>query len=120
MTDTDKHALAAVPEARADKTPNRQPLDDGGWFDLDTAQSWDETTTYNGNNHVSDATGSQWEHETLYRSDKGAWILEHTSQWQGRLPTWRRVDPAEAAEWLIRCGHDVPEELADAAAELEV
>ena len=35
----------------------------GSWFDLDKAESFEEETQWNGNNHISKATGSQWEHE---------------------------------------------------------
>jgi hypothetical protein len=52
--------------------------------DTDRAKkSWDEDTRWDGHNHISKATGSQWEHEKLYRSRKGRYYVEHTSQWQG-------------------------------------
>jgi len=95
----------------------RQPLNDGGWFDLDQSQSWDESTWWNGNNHISHATGSQWEHEKLYWSRKGNWVLNHWSQYQGVPETWEQVTPAQAAEWLIRNEHaeedwqDLPEDV---------
>jgi len=78
------------------------------------SRSYQEETDWNGNNHISRATGSQWEHETLYRSSKGRWYIEHTSQWQGSLPSARDVTEKEAAEWLVLNGHELPQELADA------
>lgn len=77
-----------------------------GWFDPDKAEAYDESTTWNGNNHISDATGGQWEHEILYRTKSGRWVLHHWSQWQGTIPTYRFVTDEQAREWLLRCGHD--------------
>jgi hypothetical protein len=88
--------------------------DDGTEVVVDTANatdSWKEETRWNGNNHISRATGSQWEHETLYRSAKGRYWIEHTSQWQGSTDTARFVDEREAAVWLLRNEHDLPEAL---------
>jgi hypothetical protein len=87
--------------------------------DTDKAkQSWEEDTRWNGNNHISVATGSEWKHEKLYQSAKGRWWIEHTSQWQGSTPVARMVPPAEAARWLLANGHDLPEELAGLAEEV--
>ena len=46
---------------------NRQPIDGGGWINLETAQKFVEDRNWDGHNMISAATGSQWEHETLYR-----------------------------------------------------
>lgn len=81
---------------------NRQPLDDGGWFDLDTAEHWDEATRHDGRNMISIATGSQWDHEELYRTRKGLWVLHAWSQWQGSTESWQRLSTPIAIEWLIR------------------
>jgi hypothetical protein len=74
-------------------------------------QIWQEDTRWDGNNHISVATGSQWNHETLYRSRKGRYYTEHDSQWQG----WRRraewLSKHEAASWLLANNHDLPAEL---------
>jgi len=88
----------------------RISLGNGTWFDDRKGTSWDESTTWNGNNHVSDATGSQWEHETLYRTAKGTWVLHSWSQWQGSLPSYEVINETTATEWLIANGHgdDVP------------
>jgi len=90
-------------------TPNRggapmtrQVLDDGGWFDADRAEQWEEATRWDGNNHISRATGSQWAHECLYRTRKGVWVLHAWSQWQGSTPRWHRVSAPDAIAWLLR------------------
>lgn len=57
----------------------RRNLEGGGWFDVDKARHWEEATFWNGNNRVSLATGDQFEHEALYRSARGAWILHSWS-----------------------------------------
>ena len=99
----------------------RQPIEGGSWFDLDRAEHYPESTHWNGNNHISDATGSQWNHETLYCTRGGVYVLNYWSQWQGSGESWTRLDATEAAEWLVRNGHEPPEgELADAAAEQEI
>jgi len=76
-------------------------------------QSWEEGRDWDGNNHISRATGSQWDHETLYLSSKGRYYVIHTSQWQGSLPSTRWLTPQEAAEWLIRNEHELPDDLAE-------
>lgn len=98
----------------------RQAIDSGGWFETESAQHWDEAHWWNGSNHISCATGDQWVHETLYRTARGAWILHRCSQWQGSRPSWNRVTASEAAEWLTRNEHPIPDDLAEAAASLEV
>jgi hypothetical protein len=84
----------------------RIKMTDGRWFDLDAAQSWEEGSRWNGNNHISLATGSQWDHQTLYRTAKLRWVLHDSSQWQGSGETYEEVDEATAAQWLVTNGHD--------------
>lgn len=97
----------------------RQEIADGRWFDPDAARVWEEGTKFDGNNRISLATGSQWDHEQLYLTAKGHWVVNAWSQWQGTSETYRAIDPAEAAMWLVRNEHDLPECLAVAAATLE-
>jgi hypothetical protein len=81
---------------------------------VDTARAsanWEEDTRWNGNNHISVATASQFEHEKLYRSRKGRYYVEHTSQWQGSTPRAEWVSPEEAAQWLLANGHELPADL---------
>ena len=72
----------------------------GRWFDDAKAKRWEEETRWNGNNHVSKATGSQWEHETLYRTAGGIYVVHHSSQWQGSTDTIEEVTASDAAKWL--------------------
>lgn len=87
-------------------------MDDGTVIDTSKAQQhWDEDTYWDGNNHISTATGSQWNHQTLYKSRKGRYYIEHTSQWQGSKAHVEWVSPEEATRWLLHNEHDLPEDL---------
>ena len=92
----------------------------GQWFDPSKAQRWDEATWWDGSNHVSRATGSQWDHEALFRTGGGAWIVNRWSQWQGSRESYQEVRPSEAAIWLVRNEHDVPDELEQYVTESEL
>ena len=74
-------------------------------------KSYEEATRWNGSNHVSRATGSQWHHQTLHRSRRGRYYVERTSQWQGADPGAEFVSPEEAVRWLMVNEHEVPAEL---------
>jgi hypothetical protein len=97
----------------------RQALDNGTWFDVEQADKHEEDTYWNGNNHISRATGSQWNHEVLYRTASHRWVLNHWSQYQGSGETWEEIDNESAARWLVANGHDHPD-AAEAIAALEV
>ena len=95
--------------------------DDGSTILVDTRNariSYPEATRWDGSNHISRATGSQWEHETLYLSAKGRWYIERTSQWQGSTPGARFVSEQDAAAWLLANNHDLPAELSAAGDEV--
>ena len=81
---------------------NRQPIDGGGWINLETAQKFVEDRNWDGHNMISAATGSQWSHEVLYRSVGGVYVLHTWSQCQGSRDTWQRISVNEAVEWLLR------------------
>jgi len=83
----------------------RKALEGGGWFDCDSSKEFSESTHWNGNNHISDVTGSQWNHEELSRTRKGRWVLHSWSQWQGSEETWVEISGDEAAKWLLACRH---------------
>ena len=85
--------------------------------DLATAH-YEEATDWDGSNHISRNTGSQWEHETLYRSAKGRWYVVHTSQREGTLPHAQWLTPEQAAAWLLLNEHQPPPELAEAAGQV--
>lgn len=82
--------------------------DSGRWFDGDKAEEFGEERDWNGNNHISRATGSQWEHETLYYTAGKRWIKAHTSNWQGSMPEIEEITDEEAARWLSINGHFHP------------
>src|SRR6476469_265050 len=69
-----------------------------GWFDVDKAERFGEETRWNGENQISVNSGSQWEHEALYRTAQGRWVLHWWSQWQGTLPSYRFVSDERARE----------------------
>jgi len=88
-------------------------MDDGTVVKTENRSAmWGEATRWNGNNHISVATGSQWNHQTLYRSRKGRYYIEHESQWQGSTPHAEWVSNHEATRWLIANGHELPADLA--------
>lgn len=97
----------------------RQSLDNGGWFDLESSTVINEGSYWNGNNTISLATGSQWDHENLIVTRKGRFVLNSWSQWQGSGESWQTINENEAAEWLVRNQRD-KDELPEAAAALLV
>ncbi|NOX55293.1 MAG: hypothetical protein GXP27_12820 [Planctomycetes bacterium] len=81
-------------------------------------RKWDEGTRWDGRNHISLATASQWEHEVLHLGRSGVWWIEHWSQWQGSTPSGRVVSARDACRWLLANdydpdGEDFPDELAE-------
>ena len=78
----------------------------GKWFDLDRAQRFEEDTWWDGNNMVSKSTGSQFDHESLYRTASGWYVLHTWSQWQGSNETWVRVSDQAAYDWLLKNGYE--------------
>lgn len=87
----------------------------GRWFDRSKAEQFDEDTYWNGSNMISRATGSQWDHETLYRTVGKQWIVYRTSGWQGVTDRYELIDDETAAKWLVENGHENP----DVAAQIE-
>ena len=85
---------------------NRQSIDGGGWINLETAKKFAEDRNWDGHNMISAATGSQWEHETLYRSVGGVYVLHTWSQCQGSRDTWQRLSIHGAVTWLLRNDYD--------------
>lgn len=83
----------------------RQNLSDGTWFDVDAAKCWQEDTWFDGNNHLSCATDSQWDHQELYCTKNGKWVLRSWSQWQGSKESWKRISEQQAQKWLVQNSH---------------
>jgi len=95
-------------------------MDDGTTVNTDRApQSYLEGTRWDGNNHISLATGSQWEHETLHCSRKGRYYTERTSQRQGIIPHAEWISHRAAAVWLRTNEYDLPADLAHLLDEIE-
>ena len=92
----------------------------GRWFSKDTADFWKEESDHNGQNWISRATGSQWEHETLYRTKGGRFVLNHWSNWQGSTETYEEIDNDEAAIWFSKNGLDPHEACVKEFEELEI
>jgi hypothetical protein len=78
----------------------------GRWFSDTTAEVFKEQTWHDGRNFISKATGSQWEHESIYRTKGGRFILNHWSNYQGSQETYREISNEEAAVWFSRNGLD--------------
>ena len=98
-----------------------QVLDDGsGWFDTEKAQKFSEDSVWNGSNHISIATGSQWDHEELYRTKIRRWVLHFWSQWQGSLDRWEEIDHASAVTWMMKNDHGDHEAVQEAMAKREL
>lgn len=76
-------------------------LGGGRWFNPKNSRCFEEDTRWNGNNHISVATGTQFEHEELYLTKGGIWILHSWSQWQGSVPRYEVIEADRARVWLI-------------------
>jgi hypothetical protein len=73
----------------------------GSWFDRDKAIVFKEKTKWDGKDHISVPTSSQWEHETLYFTRSGNWVKHWSSQWQGTQDTYEKIEAKDAVEWLV-------------------
>ena len=82
------------------------------------AAHWDEKGDWNGRNYISRATGSQWNHQELYKSRKGRYYIEHSSNFQGSQPHAEWVSPQEAARWLMLMEYELPGDLQQYAEEI--
>lgn len=92
----------------------------GNWFDAEKAEMIKEDTLWNGHDRISKATGSQWEHECLYRTAGGKWILHHWSNFQGKIDSIELIDNDTAAAWLAKQGLEPHEDCKGEYAALEI
>ena len=74
----------------------------GKWFNSDKAIKLEESTRWNGNNHISRETGSQWDHVWLWLTAGGTWVLNAWSQYQGSLETYEQIGESEALKFIVR------------------
>jgi hypothetical protein len=74
-----------------------------GWFDPKTATRYDSGTEWDGNNHISVITGSQWVDEYLYRTKGGRWVLNHdATRYHNGSDDYRFITDEQARDWLLR------------------
>lgn len=86
----------------------------GNWFDADAADYYEEKTSHDGRNFISRATGGQWNHEGLYLTASGKWILNSWSNYQGSKETYEEITPEDAARWFSKQSFqedEIPESL---------
>jgi len=95
-------------------------MEDGSILKTENAvKSWDEDTWWNGHNHISKATETQWDHQRLHKSRKGRYWLECWSQMQGVKNRAEWQSPEDATRWLLLNDHELPEDLAHLQEEVE-
>lgn len=114
-------ALANWLENKKERQIKRQALTDSNkWFNIEMARKFEEARYHDGQNFISQATGSQWSHEDLYYTKGGKWIKNSWSQYQGAKETWEEISKEEASSWLVKNDHDDVEILMDEIAALEI
>ena len=95
-------------------------MPDGRIVNTDNAvQSWPEGTRRNGSNMVSVHTRSQWWHEKLHKSPKGQYYIESGNAFKGAILSAEYLTPEEAAVWLRVNDSALPDDLLNAATEIE-
>ena len=80
-------------------------LGNRSWFNPDASTIFTESYRWDGQNYISLATESQWEHATLYRTAKGTWVLKRWSDWPGSKENYSIVSDYEAYAWLFCNNH---------------
>jgi len=68
----------------------------GSWFDTKAAILFKEDTNWDGRNQISVPTRSQWDHEWLYYTKSGKWVLNDFSNYQGSTEGYRQIDEQAA------------------------
>ena len=87
---------------------DRYQMPDGTVVDTSNATaSWAEATEWDGSNQISKATGCQWNHQRLYRSKRGRFYVERSSQWQGSKSSCEWVSEQAACRWLLANDYSV-------------
>ena len=107
---------------RGGPTIKRTALSDGSgrWFNREKSEHFDEATWWNRFNEVSLATGNCREHERLYRTESGQWILFGWTQYESDHTTYNEIDDADAAAWLVRNSHEPHAACVEQFATLEI
>lgn len=86
----------------------------GRWFDVDEAKRWDEAgVNADDGTPISLATGNSWEHETLFLTRAGTFIIHYLSERNPTLASFVEYDDKKGIQWLLKNGYP------DEAAKLE-
>jgi hypothetical protein len=88
----------------------KQELTDnsGRWFDIESAKIYTEAiimASPSSCTGVSRATGNSWEHETLYLTMHGAFIMHFFDEHNPTLSQFIEWDVNTAVKWLLSNGH---------------
>ena len=95
-------------------------MEDGTIVKTENAtEKWSEGRDWDGRNHVGRSSRSQWHDQNLYKSKKGRYYVEHCSRVQGERDWCEWVSPQQAAAWLLLNEADVPDDLKEAATDIE-
>jgi hypothetical protein len=74
-------------------------------------EHWAEERHWDGSNHIGRSSHSQWHDQTLHKSRKGRYYLEHESHVQGEKDYASWMSPQDATRWLLENRHDLPDDL---------
>ena len=97
----------------------RYKMDDNTIVDTANAtKSWDETSDWNGSNHIGRSSRSQWHDQTLRRSRKGRYYIEYTSREQGVMDRAEWISNRAAAIWLLHNDYELPDNLKEIEQEI--
>jgi len=75
--------------------------DSSKWFARHKSIEFSETLTWDGNSHISNATGSLWDHETLYFTKGGNWVLHWIRELNPITESFSMIPENAAIDWLI-------------------
>jgi hypothetical protein len=92
----------------------------GHWFDVEKAIKFEEESWHNGNNYISKATESQLNHENLFFTATGKWVINKYSQYQNQLESYEVITEDEAVVWFLKQEMDLPEQLAGKDQDYEI
>jgi hypothetical protein len=81
----------------------------GSWFNIENADCYREITYFDGNNFISQVTNSQWEHEFIFITQGGKYILNSWSAWQGSIDRYEEISREVAAKWFAKQDFTVEE-----------
>lgn len=78
----------------------------GRWFDLDSAKRWDEARVYaDDGTPISLATQNSWEHETLFLTRAGRFIMHCLDEHNPSLASFVEYSLEKSVDWLLKNGY---------------